>query len=73
VVENMARHLRAEGLLVAGFQLLAGRLSLHRYDELAADAGLALVERWSTWERDVWTDGDDDAVSVHHKGSPVRA
>jgi SAM-dependent methyltransferase len=73
VVENMARHLRADGVIVAGFQLLRGRLSLECYDELVTNAGLALVERWSTWERDAYTDGDDYAVSVHRKGSALRA
>lgn len=69
VVENMARHLNPDGLLVAGFQLAPGRLSLDRYDELAAGAGLAPAERWSTWDRDVWTEGAGYAVSVHRKPS----
>jgi SAM-dependent methyltransferase len=73
VVENMARHLREDGLLVAGFQIRAGRLSLQRYDELAGTAGLALAERWSTWNRDAWNDGNAYAVSVHRKVSPVGA
>ena len=67
VLENMARHLNAGGLLVAGFQLQAGRLSLPRYDELATAAGLALTERWSTWDRQPAQDGDTYAVSVHRK------
>jgi SAM-dependent methyltransferase len=73
VVENMARHLYEEGLLVAGFQLVRGRLSLERYDEIAMNAGLALTERWSTWERDAYTNSDGYAVSVHRKVSSVRA
>ncbi len=73
VVENMARHLHGEGLLVAGFQLVPGRLNLERYDELAANAGLALTERWSTWDRGEYTDGDGYAVSVHRKVASVRA
>jgi SAM-dependent methyltransferase len=67
VVENMARHLREDGLLVAGFQILPGRLSLERYDQIAANAGLTPAERWATWNRDAWTDGGDYAVSVHRK------
>ena len=67
VVKNAARHLREGGLLVAGFQLGPGRLSLQRYDEVAANAGLALAERWSTWSRDAWTEGGGYAVSVHRK------
>jgi hypothetical protein len=68
VVVNMARHLKAEGVLIAGFQLMRGRLAIERYDEIAADAGLALSERWSTWDCDEWVAGGDYAVSVHRKG-----
>ncbi len=67
VVANMARHLAPGGVLIAGFQLLADRLSLARYDEVATDAGLEPAERWSTWDRDAWQPGGDYAVSVHGK------
>jgi len=40
VVANMARHMRPNGLLIAGFQLMPGRLTIERYDELATHAGL---------------------------------
>lgn len=65
VVANMARHLRAGGLLIAGFALEPNRLTIQRYDELAASARLMLVERWSTWDRDPWDAGSDYSVSVH--------
>jgi SAM-dependent methyltransferase len=65
VVSNLARHLRPGGVLVAGFQLKSGRLSIERYDELAANAGLVLAERWSTWECGAWGAASDYAVSVH--------
>ena len=65
VLEHLAAHLRPGGLVVAGFQLIAGRLSLERYDDLAAGAGLALADRYATWDRDPWTPGGDYAVSVH--------
>ncbi|MCH8814089.1 MAG: SAM-dependent methyltransferase, partial [Chloroflexi bacterium] len=68
VVTNMARHLSTGGVLVAGFQLQPGRLSLDRYDELAAFAGLALTERWATWDCDPWIPGGAYAVSVHRPG-----
>ena len=70
VVRNLARHLRPGGLLVAGFQLMPGRLALDRYDAMAAAAGLELAERWSTWERDPWAPGGDYAVSVHRARGP---
>jgi SAM-dependent methyltransferase len=74
VVANMARHLRSDGALVAGFQLpppharraaspLAA-LDLAAYDRHCTAAGLALRERWSTWDRQPF-EGGDYAVSVH--------
>lgn len=65
VLTNLARHLESNGLLVAGFQLRAGGLTVDRYDELAAAAGLELAERYSTWDADPWADGGSYAVSVH--------
>ena len=65
VVASLSQHLVPGGALVAGFQLRAGGLSLERYDELCAGAGLVLDERWSTWDREPWTPGADYAVSLH--------
>ena len=70
VVRNVARHLRAGGLFVAGFQLQPGRLDLERYDAMASGAGLDLLERWATWDRAPWTPGGDYAVSVHRLRTP---
>jgi 2-polyprenyl-3-methyl-5-hydroxy-6-metoxy-1,4-benzoquinol methylase len=65
VLTHVVRHLRPGGLVVAGFQVIAGRLSLDRYDELADAAGLSLADRYATWERKPWVRGGDYAVSVH--------
>ena len=65
VLANMARHLNFGGLLVAGFQLQPQKLTLARYDELAAEAGLRLAERYSTWDGDPFLPGGTYAVSVH--------
>ena len=65
VVANMADHLVAGGVLIAGFQITPRRLSIERYDELAELASLMLHERWSTWDRDAWHDRSDYAISVH--------
>jgi SAM-dependent methyltransferase len=67
VVANLARHLAPDGALVAGFSLRPGQLGVEEYDRLAASAGLSLVERWSTWDRDPWNPGDDYQVSVHRR------
>ena len=64
VLANMARHLGPRGLLVAGFQLQAGRLTLEQFDSAADAAGLALHERFATWDREPWLDGGGYAVSV---------
>ncbi|MEH3140051.1 MAG: class I SAM-dependent methyltransferase [Mycobacterium kyogaense] len=64
VVAQLADRLSPGGLLVAGFQLLAGRLTLQRYDDIATSAGLTLAHRWATWERAPFN-GGDYAVSVH--------
>ena len=68
VLTSVAAHLRPGGLLVAGFQVIPDHLSLGAYDRLAADAGLGLRDRWATWDRAPYTNGDY-AVSVHvHNG-----
>jgi SAM-dependent methyltransferase len=65
VLDRTAAHLHRGGLVVAGFQLVPGRLSVERYDELAAAAGLTFSDRFATWDRDPWKPGGDYAVSVH--------
>ncbi|HXR54152.1 MAG TPA: class I SAM-dependent methyltransferase [Acidimicrobiales bacterium] len=67
VLANMARHLEVGGLLVAGFSLGAGRLTLETYDELAAATGLERAERWADWHRTPFTSGADYAVSIHRR------
>jgi len=64
VVANLARHLDPGGAMVAGFSLEPRRLDLATYDAHAAAAGLALEERWATWDRQPF-DGGNYAVSVH--------
>ncbi|HYH50942.1 MAG TPA: class I SAM-dependent methyltransferase [Acidimicrobiia bacterium] len=65
VLQRLAAHLDPDGAIVAGFQLVPGGLTLERYDDLAAAAGLVLAERYATWDRHPWQPGGDYAVSVH--------
>lgn len=65
VMKNLVRHLSSGGRLIAGFQLQPGRLDVEQYDRLAAAAGLALAERWSTWERAAWEPVRVYVLSVH--------
>lgn len=64
LVAGCARHLAPGGRLVAGFQLGRG-YGLDAYDDDCRVAGLVLEHRWSTWDGDDATPGDDYAVSVH--------
>jgi SAM-dependent methyltransferase len=66
VLDQVAARVKAGGLVVAGFQSNTGRLSIDRYDELAAAAGLQLVDRWATWDREPFS-GGDYAVSLHRR------
>ncbi|MXW60436.1 MAG: class I SAM-dependent methyltransferase [Acidimicrobiaceae bacterium] len=68
VLANMARHLEPGGLLLAGFQLCQGHLSLGDYDRHCTAAGLTLEERWATWSQDAFRNGNY-AVSLHRLGS----
>lgn len=61
LVAGVARHVGA--ILVAGFSLDRG-YTVEDYDEHCAQAGLRLVERYATWDREEFRDGAY-AVSVH--------
>ena len=64
LVVGCARHVAPGGALVAGFQL--GRnYGLADYDAHCTAAGLALAERYATWDGARFTPGGDYAVSVH--------
>ena len=66
LVAGCARHMAADGVLVAGFQLDRD-YDLEGYDTDAAAAGLGLAERFATWGRDPFVSGGDYAVSVHRR------
>jgi SAM-dependent methyltransferase len=66
LVAACAGHVAAGGVLVAGFQLDQG-YGLDDYDAACAAHGLALLERWATWDRRPFT-GGAYAVTVHRSG-----
>jgi SAM-dependent methyltransferase len=66
LVAGCARHVAAGGALIAGFQLDRG-YSVDDYDRDAASAGLALAERYATWDLEPWIEGGGYAVSVHRR------
>jgi 2-polyprenyl-3-methyl-5-hydroxy-6-metoxy-1,4-benzoquinol methylase len=63
VLARLRAHVAPGGRLVAGFQVQSGRLPLATFDDLAAQSGLTVVERFATWARAPYT-GGDYAVSV---------
>jgi SAM-dependent methyltransferase len=65
VIDNAARWLRPGGLLVTGYSLRPNGFGPRQHDTLAAGSGLALQDRWSTWDKHPYTPGDPYAVAVH--------
>jgi SAM-dependent methyltransferase len=65
VLASLARHLRPDGLLIAGFQIRPEHPTLAGYDNAAVGAGFALAERFSTWDPEPWRSASGYAVSVH--------
>jgi SAM-dependent methyltransferase len=68
VLAAVAGTVRPGGLVVAGFQIRPGGYGPAPLDADAAAAGLHLVDRWATWDRQPW-DGHDYQVSVHVVGA----
>jgi 2-polyprenyl-3-methyl-5-hydroxy-6-metoxy-1,4-benzoquinol methylase len=66
LVASCAAHVVSGGALVAGFQLGRG-YDLSAYDAACVAAGLSVVERWGTWEREPFVAGADYAVSLHRR------
>ncbi|MGH9024236.1 MAG: class I SAM-dependent methyltransferase [Acidimicrobiia bacterium] len=64
LVAGCARHLDSDGVLVCGFQL-DREYTLDAYDADCLAAGLGLLERWATWNREPFQPGGPYAVSVH--------
>lgn len=65
VLRAVATTLAPGGLLVSGFQVRPGGYGPAALDRDAAAAGLALRDRWATWDREPWVAGGDYQVSVH--------
>lgn len=73
-MRRIAMHTEENGLVVAGFGLDVWHLpdgcpvtSIEDYDRACAAAGLAKVERHSTWEGGVWGPGAGYVVAVHRR------
>ena len=64
LVVGCTRHVGADGVLIAGFQLNRD-YGIESYDADCEAAGLCLAQRFSTWAGDPFTRTDEYAVSVH--------
>lgn len=68
VVPNLAQALVEGGHLICGSSF-APPYDLRGYDDWCHHAGLELIERYGTWERDPYHDDRNYAVSVHRARS----
>jgi SAM-dependent methyltransferase len=68
LVRSCARHVGADGVLVAGFQLGRG-YEVDEYDRDCRAAAMILVQRFSTWGEEPFRSGAGYAVSVHRNGA----
>jgi predicted TPR repeat methyltransferase len=64
LVAACTRHLDDGGALITGFELGRG-YELSEYDDACRLAGLARLDRWSTWDREPFLSDSGYAVSVH--------
>jgi SAM-dependent methyltransferase len=67
VLANAARWLEPGGRLVSGYSVQPGGFGPSEHDRLAAAAGLALEDRWATWDGVPFTKSENYVVSVHRK------
>ena len=66
VLRRVGAHVVAEGFVVVGFHV--ARLSLDRFDEQVASAGLRVEHRFATWDLKGWHDDADFVVTVLRHG-----
>jgi len=67
VVTGAARHVGSGGFLVAGFSLGRG-VSVDDWEQWIVEAGLRVVDRFSTWAGDEWSESSNYLVSVSTTG-----
>lgn len=72
--ERLAAHLDEAGVLICGFGYDESHLPsgtpvtpLSAYDQAMTAAGLEVVQRWSTWDGEPFTQDGGYAVSVHQR------
>jgi SAM-dependent methyltransferase len=63
LIGSCAAHVRARGVMIAGFQLGRG-YELRDFDAASSGAGMVLEQRWKSWDGATFEEGSDYAVSV---------
>jgi SAM-dependent methyltransferase len=66
VLERVAAHVRADGLVVTGFNVKHD-YGLDAFDRDYAAVGLVLEQRFATWDLRPWRDDSDWAVTILRK------
>lgn len=66
LIEASASHVGPGGAMVSGFELGRGYL-LEEYDSVCRASGLALTERWASWDGAPFVEDGRYAVSVHRR------
>ena len=64
-LENLVRHLEPTGLLINGHSIRPDGCPPAMFATWAEAAGLEPVERWSTWDQDVFVESSDYVLTVH--------
>ena len=64
-LENLVHHLRPAGLVISGHSIRPDGCPPAVFEIWAEAAGLELVERWSTWDQDAFSQSSDYSLTVH--------
>jgi SAM-dependent methyltransferase len=67
-VENLTAHLRPAGQIIIGHSVVPDGCSPFLLASWAAEIGLEMVERWSTWDRAPFVEPSDYALTVLRLG-----
>ena len=64
-LENLVHHVRPAGLFISGHSIRPDGCPPAVFAIWAEAAGLELVEHWSTWDQDAFSDSSDYSLTVH--------
>jgi 2-polyprenyl-3-methyl-5-hydroxy-6-metoxy-1,4-benzoquinol methylase len=65
VILRLASSVAVGGRVISGFQRRAEQYWVDDYDEHARAVGLELEDRFSSWDRDLFTESSEYVVNVH--------